>query len=70
MESSRKLRKNELIKHQFKDNTNISDTHVNVTLQEHRSSTTAEHKINDDIFSPNRVKKAVEDFSPLSCGPG
>ena len=58
---------NELIKHHFKDNTNISDTHVNVTLQECRNSTTAEHKINDDIFSPNRAKKAVEAFSPLTA---
>ena len=58
---------NELIKHHFKDNTNISDTHVNVTLQERRSSTTAEHKIYDDIFSPNRAKKAVEAFSPLTA---
>ena len=58
---------NELIKHHFKDNTNISDTHVNVTLQERRSSTTAEQKIYDDIFSPNRAKKAVEAFSPLAA---
>ena len=58
---------NELIKHHFKDNTNISDTHVNATLQERRSSTTAEHKINDDVFSPNRAKKAVEAFSPLTA---
>ena len=41
--------------------------HVNVTLQERRSSTTAEHKIYDDIFSPNRAKKAVEAFSPLTA---
>ena len=56
---------NELIKHHFKDNTNISDTHVNVTLQECRNSTTAEHKINDDIFKQG--KKAVEAFSPLTA---
>ena len=58
---------NELIKHHFKDNTNISDTHVNVTLQERSSSTTAEHKMNDKIFPPNRAKKAVQAFSPLTA---
>ena len=62
---------NELIKHHFKDNTNISDTHVNVTLQERCSSTTAEHKIYDDIFSPNRAKKGSGSLQPPnSCGPG
>ena len=58
---------NVLIKHHFKDNTIISDTPVNITLQERHSSSVVEDKINDNIFSYSRANKAVEGFSPLSA---